>query len=108
MVKFRITALYMAPSIAIGVIVPLSALYYVGHGLSVLVASILVFFALAAATILGVVGIGVTAETDASDANTDFERVRVLRASQRAMIEELDDIIELLKQIRDSLSPKGE
>lgn len=98
----------MAPSVAIGVIVPLSALYYVGHGLSVVVASILVFFALAAATILGVVGIGVTAETETGNTNADAERIRVLRASQRAMIEELDDIIELLKQIRDSLSPRGE
>ncbi len=97
----------LVPSIAIGVGVPVAVLFTIGHGLDALLGTIVIVFSLLVAGALGIVGMGIsTAVTDMSAG--DDQTVKTLRASQRAMLEEMDQVVELLENIRDTLRSAGD
>ncbi len=99
--------LMLVPSIAIGVAVPVAVLFTIGHGLDALLGAIVIVFSLLVAGALGIVGLGISA-TDTDVPAGDDQTVKTLRASQRAMLEEMDQVVELLENIRDTLRSAGD
>jgi hypothetical protein len=91
--------------IAIGFGVPVASIYFsVYHGFNWLIAGIIGFFALIVAGVLGVVGMAISTEEIPEGISTsEREKLTMMRAYQRATLEELDDIIVILKEIRDIL-----
>ncbi len=97
------------PSIAMTVVVPAFALYFMMHGLELIAGTLIIVFALIGSTALGVVGIGVSTETEKHSHAEEQESLKMLRTSQRALLEEMDQMVSVLVQVRDTLSPdKGE
>lgn len=95
--------------IALGVVFPMFLIHYmVVYGLVWYVALPLIVLSLIGAGILGVVGFtlifewGAPIRTPKSD-RLLAEKLRIMRARQRALLEELDEIVELLREIRDIL-----
>jgi len=103
----KTAALIALTVIAIGFGVPAVCVYYsVYHGFNYVVAGILAFFAIFVALALGVVGIAVgpLGQVDfGGPSASEREKLNMMRAHQRATLEELDDIIAILKEIRDIL-----
>lgn len=99
--------LLLLPSIVIGIGVTVAALYAMDNGLNDILGTIIVVISLLVAGTLGVVGMGIASALPQLDTEEDAA-ARTLRASQRAMIEEMDEIVELLGQIRDTLKNAGE
>lgn len=100
--------LMLAPSIAIGVFVPAAALLEMRSGLDAIMGTIIVLAALLVAGGLGVVGLAMTTTAE-QERGSSYETARTLRASQRAMLEEMDDVVALLEEIRDALKgPEGD
>jgi len=95
----------MLPTIAIGFGVPVACLFYLNQGLNTLIAGIISGVAIFFAFILGVVTIeeGLRHGPVQYADSAETEKLNILRASQRATLEELDGIIVLLKEIRDTL-----
>lgn len=95
----------MLPTIAIGFGVPVSWLYYISQGMDALtlgaVSGVAIFFAFILGTVTIEEGIRHGPLEYAGDVETG--KLNLLRASQRATLEELDEIIVLLKEIRDTL-----
>jgi len=96
--------------ILIGFGVPAITIYSAVHyNLNSIVAGIIVVFALAVAGLLGVIGMGLGWEMLTGDVASNAitpeekEKLNVLRADQRATLEELDDIVAILREIRDVL-----
>lgn len=88
------------PSIAIGFGVPAVSIYYLEPFTATIISGIAVFFAF----ILGVVCVAdgikhIPLEID----KIEREQLKLLRAHQRVTLEEFDDIIAILKEIRDNL-----
>jgi hypothetical protein len=100
-----LTAITGLSIVAIGFGVPVASIYFsVYHGFNWLIAGIIGFFALIVAGFLGVVGMAISSEEIPEGINTsERERLNLMRAHQRATLEELDDIIAILKEIRDIL-----
>jgi len=101
-------ALMITPSVAIGALVPIAALFFVTRGFNAALGLIVVLLSLLVAGVLGVVGIGVYFAKDRSENEeglAELERLRILRATLRATAGDLDEAVELLKEIRDELSP---
>jgi hypothetical protein len=98
--------------VAIGFGIPALTLYFnVYHGFDSLISGIIIFIALLVACALGVVGMALTTEEIGySDglSSSEREKLNMMRAHQRATLEEMDEIIELLKEIRDILKTVGE
>lgn len=97
-------------AIVMGVLVPLVTLYYMAHGLEVIAGVIVVLAALFGGVTLGIVTAGLNfagpfAQNEMVEDSE--EKVKVLRASHRALLEEMDEELTLLKEIRDSLRAGG-
>ena len=94
--------------IALGVVFPMFLIHYmVVYGLVWYVALPLIVLSLIGAGILGVVGFAIVLESEPiKTPKSDrllAEKLRIMRARQRALLEELDEIVELLREIRDIL-----
>jgi hypothetical protein len=91
--------------VAIGFGVPVASIYFsVYHGFNWLIAGVIGIFALIVAGVLGVVGMAISSEEIPEDiSSSEREKLNMLRAYQRATLEELDDVIAILREIRDVL-----
>jgi hypothetical protein len=99
--------LLILPSIVMAAAVPALTLYYMAHGLELVAGTVIIIFGIIGATVLGIVGIGVssTFSGEGSAHSSERESLRVLRAAERTMLEEFDDIVSILKEIEKTLSP---
>lgn len=100
-------------TLGIGLVLPLKLFEFVAAGaLEGWVAALLTALALIAAGVIGVVGLGssfVLFEKEAEKTEVSKPPSLVAyRARQRAMLEELDEAVELLREIRDILRKAGE
>ncbi|MBX8631350.1 MAG: hypothetical protein KIY12_05840 [Thermoplasmata archaeon] len=96
--------LLILPSVVMAIAVPALTLYYVAHGLELIAGTVIIVFGIIGATVLGIVGIGVSSEIHFTDTNTESQSLHILRSAERTMLEEFDDIISLLDEIKDTLS----
>jgi len=97
--------------ILIGFGVPTVCIYFsVFHGFHFIIAGIIALLALIVAGILAIVGIAIGSEEMPSDTikPSEREKLNLLRSHQRATLEELDDIIGILKEVRDLLKKAQE
>ncbi|HXX87412.1 MAG TPA: hypothetical protein VEH86_03080 [Candidatus Acidoferrum sp.] len=105
----RISILTALSIILIGFGVPAICVYSsVNYGFNSILAGIVAIFALIIAGILAALGVifgFVQHDANVSSAITseDKEKLNLLRADQRATLEELDDIVTILKEIREVL-----
>jgi len=106
----RITNLTALSVIAIGFGVPVALVYFsVYHQFNWIAATILGFVALVVAAGLGIIGMAIgSEELPETVSSADTEKLNLLRAHQRATLEELDEITAVLKQIRDILKTAGQ
>lgn len=104
MTKWGMGGMEFVIVLCIGVVVPIAALQGMQQGLNVAVGLIVIVAAILGAVTLGIVSMGISvAKPFVEGSPDDEERLKVLRASHRALLEEMDDEISLLKEIRDSL-----
>jgi hypothetical protein len=97
--------------ILIGFGVPTVCIYFsVSYGFNSIVAGIIALLALVVAGVLAVLGIAIGSEEIPSESlkPSEREKLNLLRAHQRATLEELDDVIDVLKEIRDLLKAAHE
>lgn len=97
--------------ILIGFGVPLGCIYFsVFHGFNVIVAGIIAVLALIVAGVIAILGMVIGSEEIPSESlkSSEREKLNLLRAHQRATLEELDDVIDVLKEIRDLLKAAHE
>jgi len=103
----KIAVLAAISVISIGLVVPALTLYLtVYHGFDSLIAGIIIFIALIVACTLGVVGMAISTEEleyNSGLSSAETEKLNMMRAHQRATLEEMDEIIELLREIREIL-----
>lgn len=93
-------------TIAIGLGVPAACLYAtVFYGFNNVTAAIVAIAGIIIGGGIGVVGIilGPLGQTFDDTSRADRERMRAMRSHQRATLEELDDVIAVLGEIRDVL-----
>ena len=100
-------------TLGLGLVLPLKLFEFAAAGvLEGWIAALLAALALVAAGVIGVVGLGtsfVLFEEEAERAEVSKPPSLVAyRARQRAMLEELDEAVELLREIRDILQRAGE
>ena len=92
--------------IAIGLGVPVACLYAsLYYGFNAVITAVISVFALLVAAAIGVIGVvmGPLGDTGDDMSRADRERLRAFRAHQRTTLEELDDIIAVLGEIKDVL-----
>lgn len=92
--------------IAIGLGVPAVSVYsFIYFGFSYIVAGIIAAIALFAAAGIAIVGIvlGPLGQLFEGPSISERQKLDAMRAHQRATLEELDDIIDVLKEVRDVL-----
>jgi hypothetical protein len=99
--------------ILLGFGVPAISIYSsVQYSFNSIVAGIIALFALGVAGLLALIGMGLTWEQSDVASNSitpeEKEKLNVLRADQRATLEELDDIVVILREIRDVLKTAQE
>lgn len=98
--------------ILLGFGVPTLCIYFtVYHGFNFMIAGIIAILALIVAGILALLGVILSSEetqTLEMIKPSEREKLNLLRARQRATLEELDDITDVLKEIRDLLKPTQE
>jgi len=97
--------------IAIGLGVPALCVYYsVYSGFNYIVAGIISGIAILMAGALGVVGVilGPLGQSFEGPSLSEREKLNAMRAHQRVTLEELDDIIVVLTEIRDALKTAEE
>ncbi|MCS7386605.1 MAG: hypothetical protein NDF55_07745 [archaeon GB-1867-005] len=97
--------------IAIGCGVPAITIYFtVNYGFNEIISGIICFAAIAGAFVLGVVGLegGLFSMPYGDSSKVDREKLNMLRAHQRATLEELDEIAKILREIRDALKEAQE
>jgi len=103
----KIAVLAAISVIITGLAIPALTLYFtVYHGFDSLIAGIVIFISLCIAGGLGVIGMAISTEEleySGGLSSAETEKLNMMRAHQRAMLEEMDDVIELLKEIRDIL-----
>ncbi len=110
MARIGVIGLSAGMAVVMGAIVPIITIYYMAQGLEVIAGVIVILFSLTGGVVLGVVsmGIGFAAPFAGDSAAAEAEeRLKVLRASHRALLEELDDEVAILKEIRDNLKNAG-
>jgi hypothetical protein len=93
-------------TIAIGLGVPAACLYAtVFYGFNSVTAAIVAIAGIIIGGGIGAIGIilGPLGQTFDDTSRADRERMRAMRAHQRATLEELDDVIAVLGEIRDVL-----
>jgi len=98
-------------AIAVGFGVPAVCVYStIYYGFNFIMAGILAAIALLTAGAITVVGIvlGPLAQSFEGPSISEREKLGAMRAHQRATLEELDDIIDVLKEIRDALKAAEE
>ncbi len=99
-------ALIAFSAVAVGLGVPALSLYFsVYHGLNAVIAAIVAIFAIISGGVLGILGvvIGPLGQSDDGISASERQRLSQMRAHQRATLEELDDVVEVLEEIRDVL-----
>jgi hypothetical protein len=104
----EITALSI---ILIGFGVPAICIYSsIAYGFNYIVSGLVAFIALVIAGIVVVLGIAIGSEEIHVDSSrpSEKERMNLLRANQRATLEEMDEINSILKEIRDLLKATQE
>ncbi len=92
--------------IGIGLGVPVSTIYFmVKYHFNEIIAGIICIAAIGAAFLISAVSIGEGLFESISDTSSrvDREKLNLMRAHQRAMLEEFDELIEILKEIKDLL-----
>jgi len=97
--------------ILIGFGVPTVCIYFsVFHGFNFIAAGIIAVLALIVAGVLALLGMAIGSEEMPSESlkPSEMEKLNLLRAHQRATLEELDDVIDMLKEIRDLLKAAHE
>jgi NADH:ubiquinone oxidoreductase subunit K len=99
--------------ILLGFGVPAISIYSsVRYDFSSIVAGIIAVFALVVAAALAVVGMGLSWELNDMTSNAitpeEKEKLNLMRADQRATLEELDDVVAILREIRDVLKTAQE
>jgi hypothetical protein len=110
MAKYGIFVVSAILAIGLGLLVPLAVVYYMAHGLEVIAGVVVILIAIIGGVSAGVVGMGLHfagpfADNEAVVENE--EKLKVLRASHRALLEQMDEQISLLKEIRDNLKGAG-
>jgi len=109
MVKMTVlTALYI---ILLGFGVPTFCIYFsVFYGFNFIVAGIIALLALIVAGVLAILGMAIGSEELPPESlkPSEREKLNLLRAHQRTTLEELDDVIDVLKEIRDILKASQE
>jgi hypothetical protein len=84
----------------------------VQYGFNSIIAGIIVVFALVVSGLLAVVdmalGLGRDEVMSNATSSEEREKLNLLRADQRATLEELDDIVSVLKEIREVLKTAQE
>jgi ABC-type protease/lipase transport system fused ATPase/permease subunit len=109
MVRTSVLATLCATLIGFGV--PLACIYFtVFYDFNVIIAGIIAVFALIVAGVLAILGMAIGSEEMPSESlkSSEREKLNLLRAHQRATLEELDDVIDVLKEIRDLLKEAHE
>jgi len=107
----KTAALIALSVIALGLGVPAVCVYFsVYFGFNWIVAGVLAAIALIVAGAVGVVGIvlGPLGQSFEGLSFSEREKLNAMRAHQRATLEELDDIIGILTEIRDLLKTTEE
>lgn len=102
----KTAALIALSTIAIGLGVPALCLYLsVFYGFSYIVAGIIAIVSLLIAGAIGFFGIvsGPLGERFEGPSASERQKLNMMRAHQRATLEEFDDIIAVLEEIRDVL-----
>lgn len=102
----KIAALIALSVVAIGLGVPALCLYLtIFYGFSHSIAGTIAVVSLLMAGAMGFFGIvsGPLGERFPSPSDAEMKKLNVMRAHQRATLEEFDDIIALLEEIRDLL-----
>jgi ABC-type protease/lipase transport system fused ATPase/permease subunit len=97
--------------ILIGFGVPTVCIYFsVFYGFHFIVAGIIAALALIVAGVLAILGMTIGNEEVPSESikPSEREKLNLLRAHQRATLEELDDLVDVLKEIRDVLKATQE
>lgn len=99
------TAAWLSLSVvAIGLGVPALCFYYtVYHAFNYVAAAIIAIVALLAAGSIGIVGIVLGPLGQEAAGDSERRRLEMMRAHQRATLEEFDEIIAVLEEIRDVL-----
>jgi len=92
-------------TISIGLGVPFVCLYFVvNYGFDYWVAGIIAFMAVLVGG--GIIIVGMTAgplSEEGDYGEIDRERLRILKSQQMAALEEMDDMVNILSEIRDAL-----
>jgi len=107
----KTAALIALSMIAIGLGVPAICIYYTVHfGFNWIMAGVLAAIALIVAGAVGVVGVvlGPLGQSFEGPSFSEREKLNAMRAHQRATLEELDDIIGILTEIRSLLKTAEE
>lgn len=102
----RTATLIALSVIAIGLGVPAVCFYYtVYHAFNFIAAAIIAIVAIISAGSIGIIGIvtGPLGQVFEGLSNSEKRKLDMMRAHQRATLEELDDIIAILREIRDVL-----
>lgn len=96
--------------ILLGFGVPAICVYSsVQYGFNYIVAGLIAVFALIVAGILAVIGIAIGSEPISELISpSEKEQLNALRAEQRATLEEMDEIVAILKEIREVLKAAEE
>jgi hypothetical protein len=107
----RTTVLTALCIILLGFGVPAICVYSsIQYGFNFIVAGLISALALIVAGVLAVIGIAIgSEEIHLEDMKpTERDKMNLLRAHQRATLEEMDDMIDVLKEIRDLLKAAQE
>lgn len=110
MSKSGLVAISAILAIGLGLLLPLIVVNDMAHGLEVVAGVFVILISVIGGVIAGVVGLGLSFAAPFADNATvvhEEEKLRVLRASHRALLEELDETNAVLKEIRDSLKGAG-
>ena len=102
----RASVLTALTLILLGFGVPAVSIYFsVFHGFNFIIAGLIALLALIVTGVLVIVGLAIGSEESASERikPAEKEKLNLLRAYQRATLEELDEIIDVLREIRDIL-----
>jgi hypothetical protein len=108
----KISVLTALLVLVIGFGIPAFTFYFTAyHGFDSLIAGIIIFIALIVALTFGILGITISSEEldyGGGLSSSEREKLNMMRASQRATLEEIDDVLEVLKEIRDLLKAAQE
>lgn len=110
----KVSILTALSIILLGFGVPVVSIYFsVYHEFNIIIATIIAVLSLIIAGILAVLGLililtGEEAQTLETIKPSERERLHLLRAHQRATLEELDDIVDVLEEIKNLLKTPQE